>query len=150
MHFSRRNYRERLIEQTENALGSAREYLALESGLPSFPPDYTCPVVLRMPLRVRSAFDYRALTFYGPAFQQVHLAVGLVTLLMRSYNPQSASTSTCVSCRFQAAGALPLLRPRSLRAFPTGRAFAKLTSRASNPCRRRCQWSCDRFWQERA
>ena len=64
----------------------------MESGLPSFPPDYTCPVVLRIPLRVRSAFDYRALTFYGPAFQQVHLAVGLVTLLMRSYNPQSAST----------------------------------------------------------
>src|SRR6202040_353790 len=70
------------------SLSVAREYLALESGLPSFPPDYTCPVVLRMPLRVRSAFDYRALTFYGPAFQQVHLAVGLVTLLMRSYNPQ--------------------------------------------------------------
>src|SRR6202163_2889006 len=70
------------------SLSVAREYLALESGLPSFPPDYTCPVVLRMPLRVRSAFDYRALTFYGPAFQQVHLAVSLVTLLMRSYNPQ--------------------------------------------------------------
>ena len=45
-----------------------------------------------MPLRVRSVFSYRALTFYGPAFQQVHLTVGLVTLLMRSYNPQSAST----------------------------------------------------------
>src|SRR5207248_11760037 len=60
--------------------------LALESGLPSFPPDYTCPVVLRIPLRVRSAFSYRALTFYGPAFQRVHLAVGLVTLLTRSYN----------------------------------------------------------------
>ena len=74
------------------SLSVAREYLALESGLPSFPPDYTCPVVLRMPLRVRSVFSYRALTFYGPAFQQVHLTVGLVTLLMRSYNPQSAST----------------------------------------------------------
>ena len=45
-----------------------------------------------MPLRVRSAIGYMALTFFGPAFQRVHLAVELVTLLMRSYNPQSAST----------------------------------------------------------
>jgi hypothetical protein len=64
----------------------------LESGLPSFPRDYTCLVVLRIPLRVRIAFCYVTLTLYGPAFQQVRIATGLVTLLMRSYNPQSAST----------------------------------------------------------
>jgi hypothetical protein len=29
-----------------------------------------------------------ALTFFGPAFKRVHLMSGLVTLLMRSYNPQ--------------------------------------------------------------
>src|SRR5205807_9326622 len=69
------------------SLSVAREYLALESGLPSFPPDYTCPVVLRIPLRVRSAFSCGALTRYGRAFQRAHLAVGLVTLLTRSYNP---------------------------------------------------------------
>src|SRR5882762_6720464 len=74
------------------SLSVAREYLALESGLPRFPPDYTCPVVLRMPLRVRSAFGYMALTFFSSAFQRIHLAVELVTLLTRSYNPQSAST----------------------------------------------------------
>src|SRR5207302_9446345 len=68
------------------SLSVAREHLALESGLPSFPPDYTCPVVLRIPLRVRSALSYIALTFYGRAFQRFHLAVGLVTLLTRSYN----------------------------------------------------------------
>ena len=45
-----------------------------------------------MPLRVRSAFGYMALTFFGSAFQRIHLAVELVTLLTRSYNPQSAST----------------------------------------------------------
>jgi hypothetical protein len=28
-----------------------------------------------------------AITFFGPAFQRVHLASGLMTLLMRSYNP---------------------------------------------------------------
>ena len=74
------------------SLSVAREYLALESGLPSFPPDFTCPVVLRIPLRVRSVFNYGALTLYGSAFQRIHLTVSLVTLLMRSYNPQSAST----------------------------------------------------------
>src|SRR5271156_3408990 len=69
------------------SLSVARENLALESGLPRFPRDYTCLVVLRMPLRVRSIFRYVALTLYGPAFQQVHVMSGLVTLLMRSYNP---------------------------------------------------------------
>ena len=64
----------------------------MESGLPSFPPDYTCLVVLRIPLRVRIAFCYVTLTLYGPAFQQVRIATRLVTLLTRSYNPQSAST----------------------------------------------------------
>src|SRR3984885_15474705 len=74
------------------SLSVAREYLALESGLPSFPPDYTCPVVLRIPLRVRSVVDYGVLTLYDSAFQQIRLTVELITLLMRSYNPQSAST----------------------------------------------------------
>jgi hypothetical protein len=44
-------------------------------------------VVLRIPLRVRSVFGYVALTLCGPAFQPVHLTVGLVTLLTRSCNP---------------------------------------------------------------
>src|SRR5207249_3935372 len=69
------------------SLSVAREYLALESGLPSFPRDFTCPVVLRMPLRVRSIFRYVALTLFGSAFQQIHVMAGLVTLLTRSYNP---------------------------------------------------------------
>ena len=50
------------------SLSVAREYLALESGLPSFPRDYTCLVVLRMPLRVRSIFRYVAVTLYRPRF----------------------------------------------------------------------------------
>ena len=44
-------------------------------------------MVLRIPLRVRSAFGYVALTLCGSSFQKLHLAVGLVTLLTRSYNP---------------------------------------------------------------
>ena len=70
-----------------SSLSVANEYLALESGLPGFPRGFSCPVVLRIPLRVRSTFGYMAFTFFGPAFQQVRLASGLVTLLTRSYNP---------------------------------------------------------------
>src|SRR5882762_794843 len=70
------------------SLSVAREYLALERGLPSFPRDYTCLVVLRIPLRVWFAFFYVTFTLYGPAFQQVRIATSLVTLLTRSYNPQ--------------------------------------------------------------
>src|SRR5713226_6745094 len=97
------------------SLSVAREYLALESGLPSFPPDYTCPVVLRMPLRVRSVFGYRALTFCGPAFQQVHLASGLVTLLTRSYNPHVQARGFGLF-RFRS----PLLSESRLIYFPPG------------------------------
>src|SRR5690349_9254441 len=70
-----------------SSLSVANEYLALESGLPGFPRGFSCLVVLRIPLRVRQAFGYMAITFYGPAFQRVHLASGLMTLLTRSYNP---------------------------------------------------------------
>ena len=59
----------------------------MEGGPPSFPQDFTCLVVLRMPLRVRYTFRYVTVTLFGPAFQQVRVVSGLVTLLMRSYNP---------------------------------------------------------------
>ena len=58
----------------------------MERGLPGFPRDFSCPVVLRIPLRVRQTFGYVAITLYSPAFQRVHLVSGLVTLLMRSCN----------------------------------------------------------------
>src|SRR5690348_11997465 len=74
------------------SLSVAREYLALESGLPSFPRDYTCLVVLRIPVRVWSVFRYVTVTLYGPDFHRVRVTSRLVTLLIRSYNPQSAST----------------------------------------------------------
>src|SRR5271157_3460093 len=70
------------------SLSVAREYLALESGLPSFPRDFSCLVVLRIPLRVWYVFGYVTVTPYGSAFQRIHLTSSLVTLLMRSYNPQ--------------------------------------------------------------
>ena len=48
-------------------------YLALEGGPPSFPQDFTCPVVLRIPLRPSQPFAYRPVTFCGGAFQPLRL-----------------------------------------------------------------------------
>jgi hypothetical protein len=87
----------------------------LESGLPSFPRDFPCPVVLRIPLRVRQAFGYVAFTLCGPAFQQVHLASGLVTLLTRSYNP-AVQARRFGLFRFRS----PLLSESRLIYFPPG------------------------------
>jgi hypothetical protein len=72
-------------------------------------------VVLRIPLRVRSFFGYMALTFSGPAFQQVHLKVGLVTLLTRSYNPPVQAQRFGLF-RFRS----PLLSESRLIYFPPG------------------------------
>ncbi|MFT5086819.1 MAG: hypothetical protein ACI8PG_001169 [Planctomycetota bacterium] len=49
-----------------SSLSVTREYLALESGLPSFPQDFTCPVVLGNTIKeVYYHFVYRTITFYG-------------------------------------------------------------------------------------
>ncbi len=87
----------------------------MESGLPSFPRDYTCLVVLRIPLRVREAFGYVTITPCGPAFQRIHLAFGLVTLLMRSYNPPMQASRFGLF-RFRS----PLLPESRLIYFPPG------------------------------
>ena len=98
-----------------SSLSVAREYLALESGLPRFPRDFACPVVLRIPLRVRQAFGYVAITLCGPAFQRVHLASGLVTLLTRSCNP-AVQARRFRLFRFRS----PLLSESLLIYFPPG------------------------------
>ena len=56
-----------------------------------------------------------AFTFCGPAFQQVHLASGLVTLLTRSYNPPVQALRFGLF-RFRS----PLLSESRLISFPPG------------------------------
>src|SRR5271167_1356525 len=56
-----------------------------------------------------------ALTFSGPAFQRVHLASGLITLLMRSYNPRVQAPRFGLF-RFRS----PLLSESRLIYFPPG------------------------------
>ena len=52
------------------SLSVRREYLALRNGLRRFPQGFSCPAVLRCPLRVQIAFAYVAITLYGPSFQR--------------------------------------------------------------------------------
>jgi hypothetical protein len=56
-----------------------------------------------------------AFTFFGPAFQQVRLAFGLITLLMRSYNPEVQAPRFGLF-RFRS----PLLSESRLIYFPPG------------------------------
>ena len=56
-----------------------------------------------------------AFTFFGPAFQRVHLASGLVTLLTRSYNPPMQAPGFGLF-RFRS----PLLSESRLIYFPPG------------------------------
>ena len=46
-------------------------YLALEGGPPRFPQDFSCPVVLEDLTRRFYVFAYKAITFYGRAFQLI-------------------------------------------------------------------------------
>ena len=98
-----------------SSLSVANEYLALEGGPPRFPQGFPCPVVLRIPLRVRTVFGYVAITLSGPAFQPIHLTVGLVTLLMRSCNP-AVQAPRFGLFRFRS----PLLSESRLISFPPG------------------------------
>ena len=56
-----------------------------------------------------------AITFFGPAFQRVHLASGLITLLTRSYNP-GVQAPRFGLFRFRS----PLLSESRLIYFPPG------------------------------
>jgi len=50
-------------------------YLGLEGGPPSFRPDYTCPILLRILLRTYILFPYGAITHYGVTFQRLRINI---------------------------------------------------------------------------
>src|SRR5258705_10864139 len=52
-----------------SSLSVASEYLALGDGPPGFKQGFSCPALLRYPLRVRLAFAYVAITLFGWPFQ---------------------------------------------------------------------------------
>ena len=55
-------------------------YLALEGGPPSFPQDFSCPAVLRIPTQINVNFVYGAITRSGWPFQ-CHSTITLYRLL---------------------------------------------------------------------
>jgi hypothetical protein len=57
------------------------EYLGLESGLPMFRQDFTCPALLE---DLSSHYAYGAVTHYGPTFQKV-LLVSLRSLAWSAF-----------------------------------------------------------------
>ena len=95
------------------ALSVSEEYLALEDGPPRFPPDFSCPAVLRYPLGPFPT-DYRAVTFFGRAFHPVRLVGPFPS--RGPYNP--------CGTRVPRFGLLPvrspLLRESLLLSFPPG------------------------------
>jgi hypothetical protein len=72
------------------SLSVDEEYLGLADGPAGFPPDYTCPAVLRYLLR-SSSLRYGAVTLYGRPFQVCSLATRMP--YRRPYNPRSITTS---------------------------------------------------------
>jgi hypothetical protein len=66
-----------------------QEYLALESGLPSFPPDFSCPVVLRIPAGVGRISPTGLSPPVAGHSRHLRLSDRLLTPVRRSYNPAS-------------------------------------------------------------
>ncbi len=56
-------------------------YLALESGLPRFRQDFSCPMVLENLTRSVYAFIYGAITLYGRAFQLTFISINIFDFL---------------------------------------------------------------------
>ena len=69
------------------SLSVRNEYLALRDGPRGFKQGFTCPALLRYPLRVPLVFVYAPVTLYGGLFHDLRLTTGLVTLLLRTLQP---------------------------------------------------------------
>ena len=65
------------------------EYLGLESGLPMFRQDFTCPALLE---DNDLHYAYGAVTHYGPPFQKVPLVSLNATGLVRVRSPLLAES----------------------------------------------------------
>src|ERR1700758_721216 len=80
------------------SLSVRNEYLALRDGPRGFKQGFTCPALLRYPLRVWIAFAYAPVTLYGSPFQRIRLTTRLVTLLLRTLQPPRHRNATGLGC----------------------------------------------------
>ena len=108
-------------------------------GPPRFPRGFTCPAVLGNEIGRRSAFAYRAVTFFGGAFQLASTDLpfcnspSLLGLARTSpHNPDDATPLSLTRHRF---GLIPvrspLLRESLLLYFPEGTEMVHFPSLAS-------------------
>ena len=70
----------------------------MRDGPRGFRQGFTCPALLRYPLRVRIAFAYAPVTLCGSPFQRIRLTTGLVTLLLRALQPPRHRNASGLGC----------------------------------------------------
>ena len=80
------------------SLSVRNEYLALRDGPRGFKQGFSCPALLRYPLRVWIVFAYGSVTLFGSPFQKIQLTTRLVTLLMRALQPPRHRNITGLGC----------------------------------------------------
>src|SRR6201993_2283104 len=80
------------------SLSVRNEYLALRDGPRRFKQGFTCPALLRYPLRVWTIFAYAPVTLCGSPFQRIRLTARLVTLLLRTLQPPRHRNATGLGC----------------------------------------------------
>ena len=80
------------------SLSVRNEYLALRDGPRGFKQGFTCPALLRYPLRVQMIFVYGSVTLFGSPFQKIRLATRLVTLLLQALQPPIHLDATGLGC----------------------------------------------------
>ena len=110
-----------------SSLSVTSEYLALGNGLPCFPQDFPCPMVLRYPIQRGHFFSSTGLSPSAVSLSRsVRLRNGFVTLRGRRFNPRSDPTTPKIQ-RKRALAYLrfglfpfrsPLLRESCLLSFP--------------------------------
>src|SRR5271163_4958309 len=99
------------------SLSVRNEYLALRDGPRGFKQGFTCPALLRYPLRVWIVFVYAPVTLYGSPFQRIRLTTRLVTLLVA--DPTTPDTPKCDRFGLFRVRS-PLLSESRFLSFPSG------------------------------
>ena len=100
-----------MFARATRALSVYQEYLALESGLPGFTPDFTSPALLRMPFS-HFAYAYGPITLYGDAFQRLLLGSMILNRVLQPQrvnslvwaDPRSLAATDGISCDFFSSG----------------------------------------------
>ena len=89
----------------------------MRDGPRGFGQGFTCPALLRSPLRVPIAFAYAPVTLYGAPFQGLRLTTGLVTLLIA--DPTTPAAPKCSGFGLIRVRS-PLLSESRFLSFPRG------------------------------